>query len=186
LRLGEIQALRWQDVDLRAAIIRVRRSSQRRHGMGNPKSYDSARDVPIFDSLRPHLEVLKQGKPDELVFPPDGPRAEAFHPGKVSERADKAWKAAGVERFTLHECRHGAASVWIEAGVIPRRVQRWLGHADISTTFGIYGKLLDRSEPESVAKVDSYLAAVGTPMGTSDADQSGLERLPKPTEKAAA
>lgn len=172
LRLGELQALRWRDVDLTAGLIRVRRSYARKHGVGAAKSYAGERDVPIFAALRPHLEAMKRGKPDAPVFPPDGPRAEAFHPGKLTERADRAWAAAGVERFTPHECRHGAASVWIEAGVIPRRVQKWLGHADISTTFGIYGKLLDRSEPESVSKVDSYLAAVGTSMGTSGAADS--------------
>jgi integrase len=186
LRLGELQALRWRDVDLKADVIRVRRSYARKHGVGAAKSYAGERDIPIFALLRPHLDALKRGKPDEPVFPADGPRAEAFHPGKLIERADTAWTAAGVERFTPHECRHGAASVWIEAGVIPRRVQKWLGHADISTTFGIYGKLLDRSEPESVAKVDAYLAAVGTSMGTSDADQSGLERSAKAPQKAAA
>jgi integrase len=122
---------------------------------------------------------VQVGKPNDLVFAADGPRAEAFHPGKLIERADRAWKEAGVERFTLHECRHGAASVWIEAGVIPRRVQKWLGHADISTTFKLYGKLLDRSEPESVAKVDQYLASVGTSMGTTDAEQSGSEPSPE-------
>lgn len=176
LRLGEIQALRWRDVDLNAGTIKVRRSYQRQHGFGEVKSDAGRRNVPIFASLRPHLEALTAGRPDDLVFPADGPRAAAFHPGKVSDRADESWTKAKVERFTLHECRHGAASVWIEAGVIPRRVQAWLGHADISTTFGIYGKLLDRSEPESVAKVDDYLAAVGTAMGTADAEGSGSER----------
>lgn len=177
LRRGELQSLRWRDLDLVKGEIRVRLSFDRVDEANAAKSYEGHRDVPIFRDLRPHLAALTRRGPDDAVFAPDGPRARAFHPGKLTKRADAAWAAAGVERFTLHGCRHGAASVWIEAGVVPRRVQSWLGHSDISTTFNIYGKLLDRSEPESIAKVDDYLSAVGPSMGPTGAVDSGSGRL---------
>lgn len=185
LRRGELQALRWRDLDLTKNEIRIRLSHDRLDETNAAKSYEGHRDVPIFAGLRPHLAGLKRRGPDDAVFPPDGPRARAFHPGKLTNRADAAWAAAGIERFTLHECRHGAASVWIEAGVVPRRVQKWLGHSDISTTFNIYGKLLDRSEPESIAKVDDYLSAVGTSVGTTGAAEGGSERLQRSGDSTA-
>lgn len=177
LRLGEIQALRWRDLDFARGEVRVARSHDRvEDAAGATKSYAGVRDVPMFKPLRGHLEALSPAKPDALVFL--GARGGAFAPATVQKRATAAWEAAGVERFTFHECRHGAASVFIESRVSPRRVQKWLGHSKFSTTFDLCGKLLDRSEPASVAAVDDYLAgvAVGPSVGPIGADESGLER----------
>ncbi|MDP9386267.1 MAG: tyrosine-type recombinase/integrase [Actinomycetota bacterium] len=144
-----------------------------------PKSDAGTREVPIFDVLRPILEAhrdrhAQDTRPDGLVFATrtGGP----FDPAEVTKRADRAWEKAtpSVERFTLHEGRHGAASVWIEAGVNARRVQTWMGHSSITTTYDLYGKLLDRSEAEQVALVDGYLR--GTSVGPTGAEGSGTER----------
>jgi integrase len=109
---------------------------------------------------------------DALVFGTStgGP----FDPGDVSKRAAKAWKG-NCEPFTLHECRHGFASVCIEADVNAKRIQTWMGHSSINTTFDLYGRLLDRSEAESVGKVDSFLA-VGPAVGPPGAEPSGKQR----------
>lgn len=177
LRLGEIQALRWRDLNFKRGEVHVRRSHDRiTETAGATKSYAGERDLPMFRPLRVHLEALTPAKPDALVFL--GARGGAFAPATVQKRATAAWEAAGVERFTFHECRHGAASVFIEAKLSPRRVQTWMGHSKFSTTFDLYGKLLDRSEPASVAAVDAYLAgvAVGPSVGPPGADEGGLER----------
>lgn len=53
-----------------------------------------------------------------------------------------------------------------------------MGHSEFSTTFDLYGKLLDRSEPEAIDAVDAYLAgvSVGPSVGPPCADRSGSER----------
>jgi integrase len=61
LRLGELQAVRCRDLDLKTGVIRVRRSYQRKHGMGDTKSYAGERDVPVFAALRPYVEKCKLG-----------------------------------------------------------------------------------------------------------------------------
>jgi hypothetical protein len=50
-----------------------------------------------------------------------------------------------------------------------------MGHSSINTTFDLYGRLLDRSEAESVGKVDASLA-VGPSVGPTGAEQSGQQR----------
>jgi integrase len=50
----------------------------------------------------------------------------------VSERADEAWKSAGLDRITLHECRHTFASLMIAAGVNAKALSTFMGHANIS------------------------------------------------------
>jgi len=136
LRRGELRALRRQDIDLRAGKIRVRRSWDRVEHEIEPKSDAGKRDVPIFAALLPHLERHLEKEtpgeaPDTLVFATKtgGP----FDGGDVSKRAAQAWDGK-AQRFGLHECRHGFASVCVEAGVNPKRIQIWMGHSSIATT----------------------------------------------------
>jgi hypothetical protein len=65
-RRGELQALRWGDVDLDASVIRVRRSWDRVAGEIEPKSAAGTRAVPVPALLRPHLEPA--GTKQDLVF----------------------------------------------------------------------------------------------------------------------
>jgi len=78
---------------------------------------------------------------------------------KLSERADKAWNAAGLDRITLHECRHPFASLMIAAGVNAKALSTFMGHANISITLDRYGHLMPGSEAEAADLLDAYLAA---------------------------
>lgn len=97
LRLGELRALRVEDVDLEAGVIRVERTWDAREGAVEPKSRAGRRVVPIVAALRSHLaaHMLRLTWRDGLLFGrrPDEP----FTPGSVNTRAVKAWTAAGLE-----------------------------------------------------------------------------------------
>jgi integrase-like protein len=81
---------------------------------------------------------------DDLVF---GKTATLpFEPKRVTERADEAWKAAGLDRITLRKCRHTAASMMIAAGIPAKDIAEAMGHADITTTSDTYGHLMSGSE----------------------------------------
>jgi integrase len=82
-----------------------------------------------------------------------------FDPSKLTKRADKAWKDAGLERITLHECRHTFASLMIAAGVNAKALQTFMGHANISITLDRYGHLMPGSEAEGARLLDAYLSA---------------------------
>ena len=82
-----------------------------------------------------------------------------FMPTKLTNRADKAWKAAGLERITLHECRHTFASLMIAAGVNAKALQTFMGHANIGITLDRYGHLMPGSEAEAADLLDAYLTA---------------------------
>lgn len=117
LRRGELRALRWSDIDLRRGVIRVVRSWDPVAGVIDPKSRAGKRVVPIAAVLRAELAPVA-GAPTELAFgrAPDAP----FDPSTVSDRAGRAWKAAGLQPITLHECRHTFASLMIAAGANPK------------------------------------------------------------------
>jgi integrase len=89
-----------------------------------------------------------------------GSTAESpFEPRKLTGHADNAWKAAELERITLHECRHTYASLMIAAGVNAKALSTFMGHANISITLDRYGHLMPGSEAEAAELLNAYLAA---------------------------
>ncbi|MEJ7891405.1 MAG: tyrosine-type recombinase/integrase [Solirubrobacteraceae bacterium] len=158
LRLGELQALRWSDVDLARGVIHVTRSWDRGAGLVEPKSRAGIRIVPIASVLREQLvPFARQG--DALAFgrSDDVP----FSAGGVVDRAHRLWRAAGLAVITPHECRHTFASLMIAAEVNIKALQVFMGHASITVTMDRYGHLLPGSETEAAALLDAYLLGVG-------------------------
>jgi integrase len=155
LRLGELQALRDEDVDLAAGVIRVERSWDKAEGVIEPKSRAGKRKVPIAAALRVHLAAhrLRRGG-GELFF---GERGRPFNRNALVGRAEKAWKAAKLAPIGLHEARHTCASIFIAAGVNLKALSAYLGHASITITLDRYGHLMPGNEEEAVQLVDAYL-----------------------------
>jgi integrase len=109
--------------------------------------------------LREYLleHKLRIGRHEGLMFGPN--RSDPFNSRALTERADKAWEAASLERITLHECRHTAASLWIAAGVNIGAVSAFLGHASVKVTWDVYHHLMPGTEDEATELLDTHLAA---------------------------
>ena len=131
LRRGELQALRWFDLDLEGGVIRVERSWDTKVGPIEPKSRAGRRRVPLGRKLRLLLiEHRLQGGPaaeGDLVFGSGERRPLA--PRQLADRAKAAWKEANLEPIGLHECRHTYAAFMLRheswsrpAGASPARV----------------------------------------------------------------
>jgi integrase len=154
-------ALTWNDIDLKAGVIYVRRSWDPEHGPGDTKSRNR-RKVPVPGALRAVLAAEKLRKP---VTAGDGflcfgiGDGRPFRPDRLQQRADASWARAGLERVTLHECRHGYASLAIAAGVNAKALSSYMGHASIVETMDRYGHLLPGNESEAAGRMDDYLGA---------------------------
>jgi integrase len=158
LRRGELMGLRWQDVDLVQGVLHVVRAwDPKEREMVTPKSKAGIRRVPIPAALRAFLAPLKLASgddPDALVF---GVRGEPFSASSIGERANRAWRVAGLEPICLHECRHTFASLMIAAGVNGKALSTFMGHANISITLDRYGHLMPGAEDEAAELMDAYL-----------------------------
>jgi integrase len=156
LRRGELMALRWEDIDLDAKVIRVRRGWDVYEGEITPKSATGVRTVPIPGVLQGHLETQwVRGGTGRYVF---GNGDRPFAPRSLEKRARRAWTAAGATRITLHECRHTYASFPIAAGVNAKALSTYMGHANIAITLDRYGHLMPGNEAEAVGLLDAFLA----------------------------
>jgi integrase len=158
LRRGELQGLRWSDIDLERGLISVVRSWDETAGPIAPKSEAGRRRVPLAPTLRRHLIAhrLQQGAGGEgYVF---ASRAGTpFFSGAVTRRARRAWSAAGLPGITLHECRHTCASYMIAAGVNAKALSTYLGHSSITVTLDRYGHLLPGNEEEAATLLEGFL-----------------------------
>jgi integrase len=158
LRRGELQALRWDDVDLANGVIRIERGWDVQEGPIEPKSRAAWRKVPIAAALRDYLVEHKHGRPGALGHVFGRPDGKAFDGPTVDSRAKTAWRRAGLEPITLHEARHTFASLMIAAGVNAKALATYMGHASVTITLDRYGHLMPGNEDEAAALLDAYLA----------------------------
>lgn len=136
LRQGELVALRWQDVDWNAMLIRVRRNFTRGR-FGTPKSRRSSRAVPMPAQVAATLRRLFKSSQftgdTDLVFchPETGAPYDA---SKLRKRFKDAVKAAGIRPIRFHDLRHTFGTRMAAAGAPLRNIQEWMGHRDYKTT----------------------------------------------------
>lgn len=134
LRLGELLALRWRDVDLPGAALTISRAISA--GIEGPTKSGEVRRVPMADQTRAALERLKQRNdyvaPDEFVFvnalgrPLDG--------SALRRRYKRGRDAAGLRPLRWHDLRHTFGSLLVAGGVDLVSVKDALGHSQLATT----------------------------------------------------
>ena len=159
VRAGELQALRWNDINLASGILRVERAWDGKAGIFiEPKSRAGRRSIPIAAVLRDYLIEHKLRSPwsEGLVF---GRSAEEpFNYWTTVTRAKRAWKDGGLTSIGLHECRHTYASLMIAAGVNAKTLSTYMGHSSVSITLDRYGHLFPGNEEEAAELLDAYLS----------------------------
>ena len=133
LRMGELLALRWRDVDFTTQTMRVT-ASYTAGTLGTPKS-GLGRAVPLVDEVAQALARLggreRWTGPDDLVFA--GMTGEFLDGSALRRRYKKARDAAGLRPLRFHDLRHTFGSVAIRTAD-PCELQEWMGHSDFSTT----------------------------------------------------
>jgi integrase len=147
VREGELVALTWAEVDLAAAVIRVRRTFT--DGvLGVPKNHER-RDVDLIADV---VELLGRwwgecGRPGDghLVFPGEGRDGHLVNGTILKRELYPAMERAGVprvgptgEKRTFHSLRHTFARVALEGGAELTWLSRHLGHSSTAVTDEVY------------------------------------------------
>jgi integrase len=158
LRRGELRGLQWLHVDFENGVIHVERSWDPVKGPVDVRTGAGHRAVPMAFVVRRELIAHKQRtnrENEDLVF--GRTPTEAFFASTIRARANKAWKAAGLEPITPHEPRHCAISYFIAAGLDWKQISTWAGHGDVRRTRNRYGHLVPGGEEAAAARLDAYL-----------------------------
>jgi integrase len=134
LRLGELLALEWRDVDFASEAIRVRRSYNVHGGVGSPKS-GKVRSVPMVPDVARALAALADREffvsDEDLVFPSELGRFMDASSLRVRYKA--ALARAELRQLRFHDLRHTFGTLAVRRAEVPA-VQAWMGHSDIQTT----------------------------------------------------
>ena len=185
MRIGELLALQWGDVDWRGRYIQVRRNIVRGK-LTTPKNHQQRR-VDLSPQLRAILRLWRRRLTASWTKH-DLPRPDWVFPSEAGTPIDDCnarrgfraiLDAAELHRRGPHQMRHTFASLLLQAGEPITYVSRQLGHRDSAITLRVYAQWLpDTSARQGVARLDDITVAL--PTGKSESVAQPLHTTPQP------
>ena len=189
MRIGELAALRWKDVDLDKKVIHVRRTlvyqkyesdTGKTFHFEDPKTYTSTRDIPINRQCEIALKkqfmqknVIERKRPKkvekqfaDLLFTTryNTPLNSQIVCDAIKDITDEINLVRDfieeLEPFSCHCFRHTFATRCFEAGIKPKTVQSYLGHASLEMTMDLYTAVLPQYKTEEMDKLENALDAL--------------------------
>lgn len=170
MRIGEILALRWTDIDLEKRIIYVRRTVS---GKGyQPPKNKRKRKIPVDQDTvellkkyrkRQMEECLRFGRkwtPDMLVFTTQKDKPVTYKVCRTSFQyaVNKAMEKHNIKPISgLHQLRHTHATILLRQGVNPKIVAERLGHSSVKITLDTYSHVLPDTQEEAVQALQNAL-----------------------------
>lgn len=191
LRHGELVALAWEDIDLKAGTLTVRRNHTLTKEFTLPKT-DAGTDRVIFliqpaiDVLRSQAEITRLGKqyqvevklreygrkdthPCTFVFNPqmvtrNSLAGHHYAVGSVNQIWETAMKRAGLRYRKAYQSRHTYACWSLSAGANPNFIATQMGHSNAEMVYRVYGKWMSDNNQEQIAILNQKLSEFAPPM----------------------
>lgn len=147
LRIGEICALKWSDIDFASRVIHVRSTVSRVRAdnsgcdaktqliIDKPKTKASLRDIPISDYLLKTLMAARKKAISPYVV---SESADFLSPRTYEYRYHRLLSKCGIKAINYHALRHTFATRCIEVGMDVKTLSEILGHTDVSITLNTY------------------------------------------------
>lgn len=166
MRRGEMQGLKYSDINKEKSVICVRRTLKyiEREGYieDTPKTRSSVRDIPLTENMIKHIEAqrkywgFKIVKMDQYLFCNEC--NEPISRERIQSEIDRTIKriqADGYEfpRITSHVFRHTFATRAIESGMQPQVLKTILGHSSLAMTMDLYSHVLPDTKAEEMKKI---------------------------------
>lgn len=145
IRIGELCALRWEDVDLKKNSLTINKTIQRVYIkdkdkniskviITTPKTKNANREIPINKDF---LEILKKVKSDKKNYILTG-NEKYIEPRTYRKYFNKVLDELKIKHFNFHSLRHTFATNCISLGVDYKTVSELLGHANVNITLNLY------------------------------------------------
>lgn len=145
IRIGELCALRWEDVDFKKNCLTINKTIQRVYIkdknkniskviITTPKTKNANREIPINKDF---LEILKKVKSDKKNYILTG-NEKYIEPRTYRKYFNKILDELKIKHFNFHSLRHTFATNCISLGVDYKTVSELLGHANVNITLNLY------------------------------------------------
>lgn len=144
MRIGEVCALQWRDVDLDQRVITVRHTVGRVYNcesrtteriQSSPKTRNSCREIPISKLLFKSLKTVKKASASPFVVSTPGHSKE---PRSYRDYFYRLLNRLGIPRIVFHGLRHTFATRCIESQCDYKTISAILGHSNVATTLNLY------------------------------------------------
>jgi integrase len=163
IRLGELCALKWSDIDIETGTMTITRTVTRTTNyfqgdnktmlhLGMPKSQNSARKIPLPDFMMNLSDRLKITA-NESIYLLSGTETPT-DPRMYQKRYKRILKSAGVKDRKFHAIRHTFATRALELGIDIKTLSEILGHANASITLNIYTHSLMEQKKIAIDKLN--------------------------------
>lgn len=147
IRVGELCALKWEDICLAESVLRVRKTMQRiqetergtltktKVVITEPKSKCSVREIPLPLFL---VDIARQFSAPPQAFVLTGVPNRFVEPRTMQNRFKAYVAASGIEQANFHALRHTFATRCVEVGFELKSLSEILGHANVNITLNRY------------------------------------------------
>lgn len=168
MRIGEINALKPEDLDFEKKIIHVRRTVARCEDKSlkiesKTKTEAGMRDIPMNSIAEEHLKAAireMRPNPEGLIFY-DHRNKKIISTSQTNLYFQRLCEKAEVPFYGQHALRHTFATRCAEAGVKPVVLKNWMGHTDIHITMDIYTDVYDDMNNKSIILLEKYVKSDG-------------------------
>ncbi len=200
VRHGELISLAWEDIDLKAGTITIRRNYTKLGEFTLPKTDASTNRVihliePAISALKSQAELTRLGKQHSIdvhlreygrterhdctfVFNPQLVRRCSqvgflYKVDSVGDSWDVAIKRAGIRHRKAYQSRHTYACWSLSAGANPSFIASQMGHASAQMVFNVYGAWMADSSAEQIAMLNQKLTAFAPSVPHSQQGSNG-------------
>ena len=160
IRLGELCALQWEDVDLEGRRLIIRHGMQRissggssRVAMGTPKSASSRREIPLPTFLCAMLAELRRQAGEDARFVIPGKNGKSCDMRTIQTRFQRLTRELGIDGAHIHTLHHTYATRCLENGMGIETLSALLGHSTATVTLRYYAHSTPQQRMKSVQDV---------------------------------
>ncbi|TXE41381.1 site-specific integrase [Serratia marcescens] len=184
LRHGELCALSWEDIDLHAGSITVRRNLIKNGQFKLPKTAAGTDRIvqlvqPAIDALRDQAELTRLGRAHDItvslreygktvshkctfVFNPsmtatNGRSGHHYSEGTIGQSWDSALRRAGIRHRKAYQSRHTYACWSLAAGANPNFIAQQMGHASAQMVYQVYGSWMAENNHDQINLLNQKL-----------------------------
>ena len=167
MRIGEVCALSWEDVDLVQKVVYVRHTVARVRNpvsvdgprtkliLDRPKTKASKREIPVSSLLKPVIQQVKMHSASPYVISASGCFVS---PRTYEYRYHKLLKSCGIREVNYHALRHTFATRCIEVGMDIKSLSEILGHANVGITLNTYVHSSLEMKRKQMEKLDQTMS----------------------------
>ena len=172
LRTGELVGLKWDDIDFENRTLTISRTMEFRYKVGEwrvgpPKSKSGYRTIPLTDEAirilkaqkekNSKIKVINMEWADQVFLCRKGePVKNSAYDTALFKICDKV----GIKRFSMHVLRHTFATRCIEAGMMPKTLQKILGQSNIGIMMNLYVHITEDEKNKEIDLVADALNVV--------------------------